>query len=287
MKIPVFLLGCILSTSLSGQKIPLKPNQTVNEITNEIIKNTGAAIIPNTVDMIKEGNPETTVSGIITCMFATMDVLKQAVDKGCNLIVTHEPVYYNHLDETEYLKNDPVFLEKKKYINDHQLVIWRFHDYVHSMKPDGILSGMTSKLGWSKYAADEHLDLFHLPEMSLKDLLAVLKSKFPGNSFYVVGNPETQLFNVFLAAGAPGSELHIQLLENENIDIVITGESPQWETYEYTRDAVQQGRIKAVIFLGHISSEEAGMEFCAQWMKGFVKDIPIYFIENGAAYWSY
>ena len=79
-----------------------------------IIKNTGANEIPNTVDVIKEGDPQTQVTGIITCMFATMDVLKQAVAKNCNLIIVHEPLYYNHLDDTKQLQNDPVFLEKKK-----------------------------------------------------------------------------------------------------------------------------------------------------------------------------
>jgi putative NIF3 family GTP cyclohydrolase 1 type 2 len=44
----------------------------------------------------------------------TMDVLKQAVVKNCNLIIVHEPLYYNHLDDTKMLQNDPVFLEKNE-----------------------------------------------------------------------------------------------------------------------------------------------------------------------------
>ncbi|HSH19818.1 MAG TPA: hypothetical protein VLA03_05175, partial [Draconibacterium sp.] len=55
-----------------------------------------------------------------------------------------------------------------------------------------------------------------------------------------------------------------------------------WETYLYVNDAVALGKSKAVIFLGHIKSEEAGMEFCAQWLKGFVSGVPIVFIENKA-----
>jgi len=62
---------------------------------------------------------------------------------------------------------------------------------------------------------------------------------------------------------------------------------PQWETYEYMRDAVSQGRKKAIIFLGHITSEEPGMEYCAQWLKGFIKDIPITFISSGPSYRTY
>jgi putative NIF3 family GTP cyclohydrolase 1 type 2 len=96
-----------------------------------------------------------------------------------------------------------------------------------------------------------------------------------------------KLKKVWLAEGAPGSGYQIQLLERDDVDVVITGEAQQWETYEYTRDAVAQGRNKAVIFLGHINSEESGMEFCAGWLKTFIKDIPVTYIESGPSYWSY
>jgi hypothetical protein len=147
----VFLLFSFFSISIIGQNSTLQKNNSASVIIGTIIKNTGASTIPNTVDIIKEGDPETQITGIVTCMFATMKVMKEAVDKKCNLIIVHEPLYYNHLDETKQFENDPVFLEKRKYITDHKLVIWRFHDYIHSINPDGIETGMVKKLGWKDY----------------------------------------------------------------------------------------------------------------------------------------
>ena len=273
----------ICSASVTGQN----SGRNAGQIIAEILKNTGNAPIPNTVDVIKEGDPETQVTGIVTTMFATMDVLKQAVDKKCNLIVVHEPLYYNHLDQTESLKNDPVYLEKSKYIKDHKLVIWRFHDNIHVMKPDGIETGMVNKLGWKDFLVKGSTNQFIMPETTLKDLLKNLKQTFPKNSFYVVGNPDMKFTNVRLAAGAPGSASHIRLLEDKNTEVVLAGEAQQWETYEYMRDAVEQGRKKAIVFLGHINSEEAGMDYCATWIKTFIKDIPVSFVESGPSYWSY
>jgi putative NIF3 family GTP cyclohydrolase 1 type 2 len=155
------------------------------------------------------------------------------------------------------------------------------------MKPDGIETGMVTKLGWKDYLVKGTSDQFVFPETTLKELLKSLKQVFPKNAFYVVGNPDMKLTNVRLAAGAPGSARHISLLENKNVDVVIGGEAQQWETYEYMRDAVEQGRNKAVIFLGHINSEEAGMDFCATWLKSFIKDIPVFFVEGGPSFWSY
>jgi putative NIF3 family GTP cyclohydrolase 1 type 2 len=282
-----FLLTALISFPVNGQGTSALKPASAESIIEMIIKNTGSPIIPNTVDVIKAGDPETKVTGIITCMFATMNVLREAVEKNCNLIIAHEPLFYNHLDETKQLINDPVFQEKKQYITDHKLVIWRFHDYIHSMKPDGIMSGMVAKLEWEKYVVNGNLSQFLLPETTLNDLLKYLKKVFPENSFYVVGDPELKVKNVRLAPGAPGSSYHIRLLEDKNVDVVLAGESPQWETYEYMRDAVDQGRKKAIIFLGHISSEQAGMDFCAHWLKGFIKDIPVYYVESGPSFWSY
>lgn len=277
----------LLTINLDAQNDVSGTNIPASKIIGTIILNTGSPVIPNTVDVIKEGAPETPVKGIVTTMFATMEVLKKAVSMNCNLIIVHEPLYYNHLDATNDLRKDPVLLEKQKYIRDNKLVIWRFHDYIHSMKPDGIDAGMVLKLGWKNYSVNGSLDQFRLPETTLKELVVSLKKIFPPFTFYIVGKEDMKLTNVRLAAGAPGSAYHIQLLEKDNTDLLITGESPQWETYEYTRDAVGQGRKKAVIFLGHIASEEAGMSYCADWLKGFVKDIPVFFVESGPSFWAY
>jgi putative NIF3 family GTP cyclohydrolase 1 type 2 len=282
--ISVCLIVFIFSQSLTGQNFPSITAATVIE---SIIKQTGSAQVPNTVDVIKAGDPQTTVNGIATTMFGTMDVLKKAVGLKCNLIIVHEPVFYNHRDETKQFEDDQVFLEKKKYIDDHKLVIWRFHDYIHRMQPDAINYGMTLKLGWLKYVTGDNSNRFVLPETTLKEVLQSLKKVFPKNAFNVIGDPEMKLTRVFFSAGAPGSAAHIRMLEDSNVDLVIAGEVPQWETYEYVRDAVSQGRKKAIIFLGHLSSEEAGMEYCAQWLKGFIKNIPIHFVESGPSYWTY
>jgi len=98
----------------------------------------------------------------------------------------------------------------------------------------------------------------------------------------VIGNPEMKFTKLAFMAGAPGGQSHIQMLKNPDVEVILAGEAPEWETYLYANDAVNQGKNKAVIFLGHIKSEEAGMEYCAQWLKTFITGVPIHFIENKA-----
>jgi putative NIF3 family GTP cyclohydrolase 1 type 2 len=281
------LILCVVLLNTYAANAQKQSAPTAASVIETIIRKTGAKTIPGTVDIIKVGDPQTKVTGIVTCMFATMDVLKKAVEHKCNLIIAHEPLFYNHLDQTTELANDPVYLEKRKFIDDNKLVIWRFHDYIHSMKPDGISMGMAIKFGWKQYAADGDFNRFTLPETTLGDLVSYLKKIFPGSYFNVVGDPSMKLTHVVFAAGAPGSALHMAILREKNADVVIGGEVQQWETYEYVRDAVMQGKKKAVIFLGHIPSEDAGMEYAAQWLKTFITDMPVGFVDCGPSYTTY
>jgi len=277
----------IIAAAVLLNCIALYSQMTAGSIIETIIRQTGSEPVPNTVDVIKAGNPQTKVTGIVTCMFATMNVLRKAAELNCNLIITHEPVFYNHRDETAQFKDDPVFLEKKKYIDEHRLVIWRFHDYIHRMKPDGIDYGMARKMGLQKYLVSGTDNRFIIPETTLEGLIRDLKKVFPGNAFNVIGNPQMKVSKVTFSAGAPGSSVHFAMLRDPETDVVIAGEVPQWETYEYVRDAVLQGKNKAIIFLGHIPSEEAGMEFAAGWIRSFIKDIPVHFVECGSSYTTY
>ena len=67
---------------------------------------------------------------------------------------------------------------------------------------------------------------------------------------------------------------------------VKAGEAPEWETAEYVRDAVAAGMNKAIIFLGHVISEEPGMEYCAEWLKAFITEVPVEFVPAVEPFWT-
>jgi putative NIF3 family GTP cyclohydrolase 1 type 2 len=256
--------------------------KTPQDVVTLIKKNITCDWASKTVDNFKSGNPENPLKGIAVCMFADMNTLKEAVNQNCNFIITHEPVFYNHLDETDSFADDPVFKEKIKFIKDNNLVVFRFHDHIHRTEPDGISVGMIDKLGLEKYSVNGSQNYFKIPETTVAAYSEELKKKLGMESIRVVGNPEMKFTKIGFAAGAPGGQNHIRMLRNPGVEVLIGGEAPEWETYLYANDAAAQGKSKAVIFLGHIKSEEAGMEYCAKWLKGFVSGVPIVFIENKA-----
>jgi len=89
-----------------------------------------------------------------------------------------------------------------------------------------------------------------------------------------------------LSPGSAGFERETQALEMDNVEVLLVGETREWETVEYAADAVSEGKRKALIVIGHVPSEQAGMEECVRWMKTFVKDVPIEFVTTKQQFWT-
>ena len=285
VKTALFLsLSLLIQTTASAQANQL----TARQVIDKIQKQTGASLPENTVDTFKAGDPDKPITGIALTMMATYDVLERAAASGKNLVITHEPTFYNHQDTTADLTqtNDAVLAAKKDFIEKHGLVVWRFHDGWHARKPDGILLGMTRALGWVDHQNSENPHLFQLPETTLNTLAGTVQKKLMIQNMRVVGDKDMKLTKVALLPGAAGPARQIQLLERNDVEALLIGEVPEWETIEYVADAVSEGKHKALLLLGHIPSEQAGMDECALWLRTFIKEVPIEFIPAKEMFWS-
>lgn len=280
MRTKILLFIVLLSPIfVAAQKTTPK---TPNDVVEQIKQHVTCDWMNETVDVFKTGDPESKLKGIAVCMFADMPTLRKAVDAGCNFIITHEPIFYNHSDQTEDLKNDPVFREKLNYIRKHNLVVFRFHDHIHRTQPDGIYAGMVDQLGLKPYAIDQSLVQYKLPEQSVKEYAEELKQKLGLETVRLIGDPDMKFTNMALMVGAPGGQRQIKMLSDRNVEVLVAGEATEWETYLYANDAKTLGQNKAVLFVGHVKSEEAGMKYCAEWLEGFLSGVPIRFIANQA-----
>lgn len=275
------LLAFVLGASIAHA------NPSAKELVDRIITHSGAKVPADTVDCFKAGKPEQPITGVAVCMFATMDVLRKASAEGCNLIITHEPLYYNHRDDTTELAQDPVYLAKSAFIRDHGLTVWRFHDGVHAMQPDLILKGLVQKLGWERFQDPKFPLHFKLERMTFQSLLSELRHHLNRHAFQAIGDPEMELSSVCVVPGAAPGSFHRILLNAGDTELIIAGEGNQWETFEYVRDANLLGKRKAAVFLGHSASEELGMQCAATWMADFIREVPVRFIEAGPSFWSF
>ncbi len=259
---------------------------TADHILGKIKDNLTCEWMEETVDTYKSGSGNTEVTGIATTFLATYDVIQRAQKAGLNMIITHEPTYYNHFDNSDFFGGDEVFEMKRAFLEEHDMVVLRFHDHWHRTSPDGIQVGMINRLGWKAYQSEVHPLVFELPVQTVSDLAQSLRDQFQTSALSVVGDPNMEVSKVGFSMGAPGSQSQIRMLRRKDVEALIIGETHQWETVEYVRDAVAQGKTKALILLGHANSEEAGMEYCAEWLKTFIDEVPIQFVEAGDPLWA-
>jgi len=228
---------------------------TAREVLAAIQEHVGVPWKTETVDTFKAGNPDARVMGIAVTMMATMDVLERAAAHGQNLIITHEPTFYNHLGRPRGMdENDAVSREKRAFIEKNGLVVWRFRDHWHLRKPDGILAGVVETLGWEKYQSAENPHLFTVPEITLEKLAADVAKRLNTPVMRVAGNPEMKVTKLALSPGAAGFERETHALELDNVEVLLVGETREWETVEYAADAVSEGKRKALMVIGHVPS---------------------------------
>ncbi|WP_010677916.1 Nif3-like dinuclear metal center hexameric protein [Bacillus timonensis] len=257
---------------------------TVQDIINHLTTSLGH--IENTVDTLKSGLPSSQVTGIAVSFMPTYNTIHKAIELGANLLITHEGLFYSHWDQTDFGKNE-VIDQKKKLIKDSGIAIFRFHDYWHRYQPDGIMLGLVTNLGWDDYVVEHQpaATIISLPGMTAKEVADHLKNKLHIKYVRFMGNPEKQVKRVGILVGYRGSgSTAIPFFENHDLDLVIYGEGPEWETPEYVRDSISQGKEKALLVIGHAESEEPGMSYLADKLQQMFQEIPVYFIPNESCF---
>jgi putative NIF3 family GTP cyclohydrolase 1 type 2 len=244
--------------------------------------------IPSRRDTFKAGDPDARITGIFTTGMSTFDVLRRAVAAGRNMIITHEDTYFRDNDITDFLGDDPVYLAKKAFIERNGLIIWRDHDLAHRMRPDQLFAGQLRVLGWTADRIDPapRMPIVTLPRpMTLADLTRYCVARTGTHSHRVTGNPDMLVRKVAIGVGYAFPSMPTV----PEVDAIVGGESaegsasalPTMDQSAFAADMTSIGKARGIIFLGHMGTEDAPMRVVAEWLRGFVRGIPIDFLGAG------
>ena len=211
-----------------------------------------------TCDTLKAGSPEKEVGKIAVSMFATPEIVRRAAEWGADLLIVHEPTYYNHMDVHS---DEALECEKRALIEKSGLTIYRHHDHAHRTQPDTIVAG---EMKYMKLDARiDEIDGFDCVRLTLNQpmtpraLAAHIERETGIAHIRVCGAADVPCTKVTGMFGTPGGVF--EELKSEDSEIVMTGEACEWMLGEYARDAAQLGHKKALLILGHIGSERDGM----------------------------
>lgn len=75
----------------------------ISDVISAIIKFHPPIDEEHTTDVVKFGNPEQECTGIVVSCFSSVEVIREAARLGANLIIAHEPLFWTHEDDTQWL----------------------------------------------------------------------------------------------------------------------------------------------------------------------------------------
>ena len=270
---------------------------TAAEVVRRISENSGAPIVPDrAVDGFKAGSETAAVRGVAVTSMATLEVLRQAAKAKLNLIVSFEPTFFGRTDAQPGVpaqgpggrgvaQDDPVLAAKRDFLKANGMVVYRLHDGWAGRRENEHARALARAMGWTRPAAggDPAVD-YEIAPTRLSDLVPQVRAKLKaGGGLRVVGDPAMQVRRVSVL---PGLQTLAQLLAKlPTTDLMLVGESRDWEGPEYVDDAATAGLNKGMITVGKVVSADPGMRACADWIRGFVREVPVEWIAAGEPYW--
>ena len=236
-----------------------------------------------TCDTCKAGDPNTEVHRIAVSMFATPNVIRRAAEWGADLLIVHEPTYYDHMDGHT---DEKIQVEKRKLLTDSGLTVYRYHDHAHHTVPDTICEGEVDAMaldGAVSYGPrwDEVWITLRTPTTP-RELARQIAERTGMAHIRVCGCVDVPCTRVVGMFGTPPKVF--ETMQTDECEVMMTGEACEWRLGEYARDAAELGHKKALLILGHIGSERDGMKLLARRLSGRYPAIESRYFECGEVY---
>lgn len=265
---------------------------TIQQVIDKLLTTYDPLPFANSCDGFKFGDPTIKCTGIATSCALTPNVIKAVARKGCNLIIVHEPSFYTHGDDTDWLVNNDVFRQKTQLMREHNIAVWRNHDHMHHAKTDEIMAGVLEELGWKEYVDKEDFRFrlrITIPKTTVRALGEHLRSRLNLRTGRFIGDPDAEVSHIaFCGHIFPSWNAEerkpTELLNESDVDVLIPGELFDWSVVTYARDAAELHIPKAIMQVGHFNLEEPGMRYLAKKVAQLFPELPVHYTPSGDPY---
>ncbi len=253
-----------------------------------------------TRDKILYGDPDKECTGIVTTIYASVDVIRKAHELNANLIIAHEALFYNHGDHQDWLKEteNRTYEEKKKLLDEYGIVVWRFHDHIHSGIPhngdyiDGIFYGLAQETGWLDARIKEDISgAIYVecdPPTTPREVAERIKKAWNITGMKAIGNMDAEVRKIMVCGHVnEGMDIRplISKVDKEDINLLLPLELIDFTLTEYVKDSGQLGLNRAILAPGHFNLEEPGMKYILNYIdEALGEHIDTHFVQAGDMY---
>jgi putative NIF3 family GTP cyclohydrolase 1 type 2 len=258
------------------------PGTTARQLTDRIRDKVGVPWRETTTDGFKAGDPDTIVTGIVTTVMPTADVLRRAAAAGRNLVIAQEPIFYTAGDDGGNRTGDPVYAAKKALVDDRHLAVWRLSEHWNARRPSEPVTALANALGWSTYRHADAEAIYTVPDIRLAALLEHVRTRLHlRGGLRWVGQSDMPVRTILLSPGT--TDLPSTIARMPGADVVIAGEPREWEAVPYVLDMRPR---KGLVSVGRVASLEPSAAACAAWLRSLAPGLPVEAIAVGDPYWS-
>jgi putative NIF3 family GTP cyclohydrolase 1 type 2 len=218
-----------------------------------------------TVDRIIAGDPAADVSSCLVAWMPSMDAIRAAVDRGFDLLMCHEPTFWNHRDDR--LRDSAPGRRKLGLIQENGLVVIRNHDCWDRWPAVGIpwawaqflgLDGEPNSVGADGY--QHRYDCAPLPFGDFARDVAARTAALGAPLVEASGDPVQPVSRIGVGTGCACS-VFVFLEMGCDCCIICDDGASYWRDVQYAAD---QG--VPTICVNHGTSEEPGMATLAAYL---------------------
>ncbi|HOE65552.1 MAG TPA: Nif3-like dinuclear metal center hexameric protein [Candidatus Hydrogenedentes bacterium] len=215
----------------------------------------------NTVDGCKNGDPMREVRQAGVAWFGSLDTMKKAHADGCDLLIVHEPIFWEHSAEEKNWRVIEPGVAKQQFLDDSGLVVLRAHDSWDNWPGIGIRDSWAAGLGLTKRIKEGTVwnlhGMYEIAPQSLREFARYIARKIAPlgeDSVQVIGDPERIVSRPALGVGCIGPDKEM-VESGADVMIVCYDGACYWAV----RERLAEMGV-AIITLEHGTTEMWGME---------------------------
>lgn len=236
-----------------------------------------------TVDRLIIGDPEIDVDNCLVTWMPNSNALRYMVEHRFQLLICHEPTFWNHLDNRP--ADDRSIQDKVKFIMDNNLVILRNHDCWDRWPKIGIpwawaeflrLGNKPSKIG-----ADGYQHRYDVDPISVDDLAGRMADrcmKIGEPMVQVTGDGSQKVSRIGIGTGC-GCDINTYIEMGCDCSIVCDDGSCYWAGIQKAEDLKHP-----VIRVNHGTSEEPGMVTLTEYINDNLDGIHAEHLPHGSTF---
>lgn len=220
------------------------------------------------------GDMEQHIGNILVAMDCTMEVIEEAVEKGCNFVFTHHPLLFI---KPATITNETLKGKKILKLIKNDIALYSAHTNLDSAF-NGINDYAAKIIGYESIEVMDKSKINGFQEDSgigrilelketivLKDLCEKVKELYSSKTLKYSGNEKWKIKRVALINGS--GQDYFSLAKDMGADCIITGDT----TYHFVSDLIEEGI--AVIDPGHFDTEWSAFKIVVNNLEGKLRNI--------------